>query len=62
MKPGYQTTELAVSVLTSLGALIAAIGGWLPPKYAAIAASVATACYSISRGIAKVTAPTGSGG
>jgi predicted acyltransferase len=61
-KPGYKTTEFAVTVLTSLAALIAAIADYLPPRYAALAASVVAAGYAIARGLAKqppavVTAP-----
>jgi hypothetical protein len=46
-------TELLVTVLVAVGALAFAIQGSLPPKWAAIAASVSAAAYSISRGIAK---------
>lgn len=52
-KPGIQTTELWVSVLTSVGALAAALAGQLSPRYAAIAAAVSSAAYAISRGITK---------
>lgn len=54
LKPGYKTTELAVTVLTALGALVASIDGQLPPRYAAIAASVSTGLYAVSRGLAKL--------
>lgn len=56
-KPGHRTTELLVTVLVSVGALIAAIGDWLPPRYAALAATVSAAAYSLSRGLAKLTLP-----
>lgn len=53
MKAGWKTTEFWVSTLTSVGSLLAAFGGLLPPKYAVVAAAVSTAAYSISRGLAK---------
>jgi hypothetical protein len=53
VKPGYKTTELLVTVLTSLGALLASLTDQLPPKYAALASAVSVAAYSISRGMAK---------
>ncbi len=56
MKPGIKTTELAVSVLTDIGVLAAALQGSLPPKWAAIVAAVSTFAYSLSRGIAKIGA------
>jgi hypothetical protein len=60
-KPGHKTTELLVTLLVSVGALVAAIGEWLPPKYAALAATVAAAAYSLSRGLAKLTLPPPAG-
>lgn len=58
MKTGWQTTEFWVTVATDVGALAAALSGSLPPKWAAIAASVSTLAYSLSRGLTK----GGSGG
>lgn len=55
---GMKTTELWVTLLTDVGVLAAALQGSLSPKYAAVAASVSTLAYALSRGIAK----TGSGG
>lgn len=52
-KPGLQTTELWIAVLTEVGALAAALAGELSPKYAAIASAVSAAAYAISRGITK---------
>lgn len=57
LKPGYKTTEFAVVVLTALVAFVASIADYLPPKYAALAASVVAAGYAIARGLAKVTVP-----
>jgi uncharacterized membrane protein YfcA len=63
-KPGYKTTEFFVTVLTAVGALIAALAGQLTPRYAAIASAVSVAAYALSRGLAKrypppvVTPPT----
>ena len=56
-KPGWKTTEFAVTVLTSLAALVASLAGYLTPRYAAIASAVAVAGYSIARGLAKVPTP-----
>jgi predicted acyltransferase len=56
-KPGYRTTEFAVTVLTAVGALAAALAGQLSPRWAAIAAAVSVAAYAISRGLAKLAAP-----
>jgi hypothetical protein len=53
-KPGYKTTEFAVTVLTAIGALAAALAGELTPRYAAIASAVATGAYAVSRGITKL--------
>jgi hypothetical protein len=57
VKPGYKTTEFAVTVLTSLAALVAALAGQLSPRYAAIASAVSVGLYAVSRGLAKATAP-----
>lgn len=53
MKPGIQTTEFWVTALTDVGIIAAALQGSLPPKWAAVAASVANVAYAISRGLAK---------
>jgi len=57
MKPGYKTTEFWVTVLTAVGALIAALADQLPPKYAALGAAISSGLYAISRGLAKVYPP-----
>lgn len=54
LKPGYKTTEFAVTVLTAVGALAAALAGQLNPRYAAIAASISTGSYAVARGITKL--------
>lgn len=59
LKPGHRTTEFLVTVLTSLGALIAAFADQLPPRYAAIAAAASTGAYAVSRGLAKLGATLG---
>lgn len=53
VKPGHKTTEFLVTAATIVGALAAALAGSLPPKWAAIATTVAAAAYSLSRGITK---------
>ena len=60
LKPGYQTTELAVVVLVILGQLVAALAGDLSPHWAAIATSVSAGLYALSRGLAKLNPPKGS--
>ena len=57
LKPGIKTTEFAVTVLTSLGALVAALAGDLAPHWAAIAAIVSSSAYALARGLAKMTPP-----
>ena len=57
LKPGYKTTELAVTVLSAIGFLLAALAGDLSPHWAAIATAVSAGAYAISRGIAKANPP-----
>ena len=57
LKPGIQTTELWVTVLTIIGQLVASLSGDLTPRYAAIGSAVAAAAYAISRGLAKTPVP-----
>jgi len=52
-KPGYQTTEFWVTILTALGASAAAASNNLPDRYAALATTISVVAYSISRGLAK---------
>ena len=53
MKPGLKTTEFWILILTIIGSIAAALEGTLDPKYAALAASISSAAYSISRGLSK---------
>jgi hypothetical protein len=53
VRRGYLTTEFWLSVATSLGSLIAALAGNLPPKYAALATAISGGLYAISRGFTK---------
>lgn len=57
LKPGYKTTELAVTVLASIGFLAAALAGDLSPHWAAIATSISAGAYALSRGLAKLYPP-----
>ena len=61
MKPGFKTTDFYVTVITALGAFVAAIGDALPDRYAAITASVVSAGYAVGRGLAKVFPPKPNG-
>lgn len=54
LKPGVRTTEFAVTTLTAVGSLAAALAGQLTPKYAALAASISTGSYALARGITKL--------
>ena len=56
-KPGYKTTEFAVTVLTCVGILAAALASQLTPRYAAIATAISSGAYALSRGLAKLVAP-----
>lgn len=57
MKSGYLTTEFWISAVAIIGLLVAALADALPPRYAAIATSVAAAAYALSRGLAKINPP-----
>lgn len=52
-KPGPKTTEFWVTILTLIATLGGSASGILPAPYAALAAGISTAAYSISRGLAK---------
>jgi len=52
-KPGWQTTEFWVTVLTAVGATAAAATNNLPPRYATLATTISVVAYAISRGLAK---------
>ncbi len=51
--PGYKTTEFWVHLLVIVGLVLASVAGTLPPEYAAVAAAISQAAYSISRGLSK---------
>lgn len=53
IKSGLKTTEFWITILYELGIIATAIQGSLPPKWAALAGSVGTLAYGISRGLAK---------
>ena len=53
VSPRLKTTELILTVLTDVGVVASALSGVLPAKYAALAATVASTAYAISRGLAK---------
>jgi len=53
LKPGYKTTELLVTILSSVGAWLAEWQGSLSPKWAALATTISTAAYALSRAITK---------
>ena len=54
MKAGWKTTEFWVTALSILGLVVSAASAGLSPKWAAVGASVSTAAYAISRGLAKM--------
>jgi hypothetical protein len=53
LKPGHLTTEFWLTVAVDVATLIAAIADQLPPRYAALASTVATGLYALARGWAK---------
>ena len=53
VKPGIRTTEFWLTLAVDVAAFAAAIANVLPDKYAAIAATVSTSIYSVTRGVAK---------
>ena len=57
MKSGVKTTEFWCHALGTVGLVVAAVSGALPPQYAAIGIGISQAVYSISRGLAKQTQP-----
>lgn len=56
VKPGFKTTEFLLTVLADVGFLAASIQGSLPPKWAAIAGTVSTGAYALSRAWTKAGA------
>ena len=59
MKPkaGWRTTEFWLAALTTIGSVGGSLAGILPEKAGIWAGIIATAAYSISRGLAKVGSP-----
>lgn len=59
MKVGWKTTEFWITALSIVGVVIGTAATSLSPKYGAIAISISTAAYAISRGLAKMFPPKG---
>jgi hypothetical protein len=57
LKPGVRTTEFWLTLAVNAGALIASFADALPPRYAALAATVSTGLYALARGWAKSSPP-----
>jgi hypothetical protein len=57
VNPGYKTTEFYTVWATNIGLLVSAVAGNLPPKYAALGATIAAGAYAIARAIAKFGTP-----
>lgn len=53
MKKGYKTTEFYLSLFTIIGSIAAAVSDLLPDKWAAIAITISTGAYAVSRGLTK---------
>jgi hypothetical protein len=56
-KPGIKTTEFWLTIAVDLAALLSALAGALPPKWAGAINMVATGLYALSRGWSKSKAP-----
>lgn len=54
IKSGWKTSEFWGKVATQAGVLWAAIGGFIPPKYAVIVVAVSEGLYGSIRGILKI--------
>jgi 3-keto-L-gulonate-6-phosphate decarboxylase len=54
MKPGYKTTEFAVTIATLLGSLLSAVSGGLSAPDAAKVSGVLGSVYIVGRVIVKV--------
>lgn len=57
VRPGYKTSEFWITALLVVGLVVSSIATPLSPHWAAIGASVSTAAYAISRGLAKLFPP-----
>lgn len=55
IKDGWKTSEFWGKVALQAGALWAAVGGFVPPKYAVIVVAVAEGIYAAIRGAIKIT-------
>jgi len=53
VKPGVSTSELVVTVLASVGQLLAASAGVVKPETATILIALSNGAYAVSRGLAK---------
>lgn len=53
VKSGWRTTEFWMMAAVNAAALLSALAGALPPKWAAIAAAVSSGLYAVGRGQAK---------
>ena len=51
--PGWKTSEFWMTAVGQAGLVLAAAGGLLPAKYAALAGALSQVAYSVSRGLAK---------
>jgi hypothetical protein len=57
MKAGWKTSEFWVTAAAVAGLVVSSAAFSLSPKYAAIGASISTAFYALSRGLAKLFPP-----
>ncbi len=53
VKPGYQTTEFWVTLISAIASISASLAEVMPPKVGFILASISTTAYAISRGFSK---------
>jgi len=52
-KPGVQTTEFWLTIVTALTALVGSLKGVIPEQTAAIIGAVLTSIYTVARTVAK---------
>lgn len=57
MKPGWQTSEFWLTLISAVAPIGASVGGVIPGPIGLAIAAFSTAAYSISRGLAKQAAP-----
>lgn len=53
VKPGVKTSEFWLTVAVDVAAFAGAIANVLPDRWAAIAGTISTSLYAVSRGVAK---------